>query len=96
LIVSFKDRGTEDVFDGADTRAARRTLPSVLHAKGGGVLDRLNSAVSPRSLSLPGLRLEKLRGERTGQYSIRVNDRYRVCFRWTASGAEDVEIVDYH
>ncbi|MBI2890722.1 MAG: type II toxin-antitoxin system RelE/ParE family toxin [Nitrospirae bacterium] len=44
----------------------------------------------------PGNRLEALRGDRAGQYSIRVNDRFRVCFRWTAAGAEDVEIVDYY
>ena len=44
----------------------------------------------------PGNRLEKLRGERVGQYSIRINDQWRVCFRWTQAGAEDVEIVDYH
>jgi proteic killer suppression protein len=44
----------------------------------------------------PGNRLEALKGKRAGQYSIRVNDRWRVCFRWTDSGAEEVEIVDYH
>jgi proteic killer suppression protein len=59
-------------------------------------MDRLDSAVSLRSLSLPGLRLDKLVGDRAGQYSIRINDRYRVCFRWSDAGAEDVEIVDYH
>jgi len=46
--------------------------------------------------SPPGNRLEGLQGNRTGQYSIRVNDQFRLCFRWTAAGAEDVEIVDYH
>lgn len=44
----------------------------------------------------PGNRLEALKGDRAGQHSIRVNDQYRVCFRWTAAGAEGVEIVDYH
>lgn len=44
----------------------------------------------------PGNRLEALKGDRSGQYSIRINDQWRVCFRWTAAGAEDVEIVDYH
>ncbi len=44
----------------------------------------------------PGNRLEALKGDRAGQYSLRVNDQFRVCFRWTAAGAEDVEIVDYH
>lgn len=46
--------------------------------------------------SPPGNRLEPLQGERAGQYSIRVNDQFRVCFRWTETGPEDVEIVDYH
>jgi proteic killer suppression protein len=44
----------------------------------------------------PGNRLEPLGGDRAGQHSVRINDQYRVCFRWTAAGAEDVEIVDYH
>lgn len=44
----------------------------------------------------PGNRLEALKGDRAGQHSIRINDQWRVCFRWTAAGAEDVEIVDYH
>jgi proteic killer suppression protein len=44
----------------------------------------------------PGNRLEALKGDRSGQYSIRINDQWRVCFRWTSAGAEDVEIVDYH
>ena len=94
MIASFKGRGTEDIFDGEDSKAARRALPSELHDKAGKVLDRLNSAVSLRSLSLPGLRLERLKGDRRGQHSVRINDQYRVCFRWTEAGAEDVEIVD--
>ncbi len=96
MIVSFKARGTEDVFDGDDTKAARKVLPPGLHERGGKVLDQLHAAVSLKSLSLPGLRLEKLKGDRAGQYSMRINDKYRVCFRWTDAGAEDVEIVDYH
>ena len=44
----------------------------------------------------PGNRLEPLKGDRVGQYSIRINDQWRICFRWTEAGAEDVEIVDYH
>ena len=44
----------------------------------------------------PGNRLEALKGDRAGQYSVRINDQWRLCFRWTAAGAEDVEIVDYH
>ena len=96
MIVSFKDRGTEDIFDGEDSKAARRTLPSDLHDRAGRTLDQLSAAVSLNSLSLPGLRLEKLKGDRAAQHSIRINEQYRICFRWTESGAEDVEIVDYH
>lgn len=96
MIVSFKDRGTEDIFDGSNSKAARKTMPSNLHARAGRTLDQLSAAVSLKSLSLPGLRLEKLKGDRAGQYSIRINDTYRVCFQWTDAGTEDVEIVDYH
>ncbi len=96
LIVSFRNQGTEDVFDGLNSKAARRTLPSDLHRKAGKTLDRIEAAVSLNSLTLPGLRLEKLSGDRQGQHSIRINDQYRICFRWTERGAEDLEIVDYH
>ncbi len=96
MIVSFKNRGTEDIFDGDDSKAARKILPTSLHAREGRTLDQIEAALSLQSLSLPGLRLEKLRGDRAGQHSIRVNDQYRVCFRWTEAGPDDVEIVDYH
>ncbi len=84
------------MFDGQASKAARRVLPIELHRTAGRSLDRLHAAVSLRSLSLPGLRLEKLRGDRAGQHSIRINDQYRICFRWTVRGAEEVEIADYH
>jgi proteic killer suppression protein len=59
--------------------------------------DQLNQAVVLGDLRAPpGNHLEKLTGERGGQYSIRINDQWRVCFRWAGGGAEDVEIVDYH
>lgn len=96
MIVSLRDRGTEDTFDGEDSKAARKTLPSSLRPRAGKTSDQLSAAVSRKSLSLSGLRLEKLKGDGAGQHSIRINDRYRVCFRWTEAGAEDVEIVDYH
>lgn len=96
MIGSFKDRGTEDIFQGTDSKAARKVLPTKLHDRAGRTLDQLNAAVSLVSLSLPGLRLEKLKGDRAGQHSIRINDQYRVCFRWTEMGPADVEIVDYH
>jgi proteic killer suppression protein len=59
-------------------------------------LDLLDAATSLQDLSLPGLRLEKLAGDRAGQYSIRVNDQYRICFRWHDADAYDVELTDYH
>ena len=96
MIVSFRDKGTEDIFDGLSTKAARKTLGPHLHRKAAKVLDRLNSAVSLRALSLPGLQLEKLKRDRRGQHSIRSNDQYRICFLWREAGAEKVEIVDYH
>jgi toxin HigB-1 len=96
LIVSFRDRGTEDIFNGEDSKPARKTLPSNLHSRARKALDQLNAAVSLQSLSLPGLRLEKLKGDRAGEHSIRINDQYRVCFRWTEAGPESLEIVDYH
>lgn len=97
MIVSFRDKGTEDVFDGRDTRNARKACPSDLVRVARRKLDLLNQAAALGDLRAPpNNRLEKLKGDREGQYSIRVNDQWRVCFRWTESGAEDVEIVDYH
>lgn len=59
-------------------------------------LELLDAAKSPGDLNLPGLRLEALKGDRRGQYSIRINDQYRICFLWREGDAYDVEIVDYH
>ena len=59
-------------------------------------LDMLRAATRLADLDLPGLRLEKLSGDRKGQYSIRVDDRYRICFEWREDGAHEVEVTDYH
>jgi toxin HigB-1 len=97
VIVSFADKGTEDVFDGHTTKSARRACPSDLLRIARRKLDMLNQAATLGDLRVPpSNRLEKLKGGREGQHSIRINDQWRVCFRWTESGAEDVEIVDYH
>jgi proteic killer suppression protein len=96
MIQSFKDRGTTAIYNGVDSGSARRTFPRHLHRIAAGKTDWLNAASSPRALSLPGLRLEPLKGNRNGQYSIRINSQFRICFRWTIRGPEDVEIVDYH
>jgi toxin HigB-1 len=92
VIVSFKDRETEALARGFQV-ARFRGIESVARRK----LRQLEIARVLEDLRVPpGNRLEPLKGDREGQYSIRVNERYRVCFRWTTAGAEDVEIVDYH
>jgi toxin HigB-1 len=99
MIVSFKDEGTEDVFDGRDTKKARKSCPSDLVKVARRKLDQINQAVDLDDLRVPpNNRLEKLKGDREGQHSIKINDQWRVCFSWTAAslGAEEVEIVDYH
>lgn len=97
MIVPFRDKGTEDVFDGRGTRNARKACPSDLVRVARRKLDLLNQAAALGDLRAPpNNHLEKLKGDREGQYSIRINDQWRVCLRWTESGAEDVEIVDYH
>ena len=97
MIASFRDRGTQDIFNGKRTRAARRVCPQSVWRVAGRKLDQLDSATELHDLRAPpGNRLEALSGDRAGQHSIRINDRYRVCFLWTDAGAEQVEIVDYH
>lgn len=92
MIRSFKCSDTEALSKGIRVRqfasiaaVARRKLRQVE------IAGRLDDLKVP-----PGNRLEALKGKRSGQYSIRINDQWRVCFRWTEGGAEDVEIVDYH
>ena len=93
MIESFKDRMTEQAFDGiaakgfpADLlRVARRKLRMIHRAVG---IDDLRAP--------PANRLETLKGDRAGQHSIRVNDQFRICFIWSAAGPEAVEFADYH
>ena len=92
MIVSFKCADTEDLAKG---RRGKRfvNIESVARRK----LRQLQIAGRLGDLRVPpGNRLESLKGDRAGQHSIRINDQFRVCFRWTTAGAEDVEIVDYH
>jgi proteic killer suppression protein len=97
MIRTFRDAATEDLFYGRRTKAAQKVLPQSLWRQGAKKLDALDSAESLDDLRIPpGNRLEGLKGDRKGQHSIRVNDRYRICFRWTKDGPEDVEVVDYH
>ena len=97
MIGSFADVATEDIFNGRNTRAARSACPRSLCSVAGRKLDQLDSAESIDDLRIPpGNRLEKLSGNRAGEYSIRINDQYRICFRWTGSGPIDVVVTDYH
>jgi proteic killer suppression protein len=96
-IVSFKNKGTEDINYGRHSKEALRLLPEWLHHKAQVKLARLGAATCMHDLrEIRGNRFEALKGERKGQYSIRINDQYRLCFRWDAENALDVEIVDYH
>src|SRR5215210_7086238 len=96
-IASFRDRGTEDVFDRMGTKAARKVCPPDLVVAAQRKLDQINQAVSLNDLrSPPSNHLEKLKGDREGQHSIKINDKYRVCFVWTEGRASEVEITDYH
>ena len=96
-IVSFRNQGTEDVFDGKNTPRARRVCPTNLMRIARRKLDQLANVTRLESLRVPpGNQLEALKDDRRGQHSIRINDRYRVCFAWRSGNAHDVEIVDYH
>jgi len=91
VISSFRDPETEKVFNGIRSRKFE-SVAKVAYRK----LAILHSAGTLHDLRSPGLQLEALRDDRAGQHSIRINDRYRVCFVWQEGRAFDVEIVDYH
>ena len=93
MIKSFADSETEKVF----CREFSQRLPGDIQPVALRKLRMLNNAHTTNDLrSPPANRLEKLRGQREGQYSIRINDQWRVCFEWRDGDAHDVEIVDYH
>ena len=93
MIKNFADREAEQIFRGQHSRR----LPSDLQRVALRKLVQVNAAASLDFLRVPpGNRLEKLAGKRAGQHSIRINDQWRICFRWRNGDAHDVEIVDYH
>ena len=97
MIKSFKDEATEDIFNGRGTKKARRACPSSIWRVAGRKLEQLDSAEQLEDLRIPiGNRLEALSGSMKGQYSIRINEQFRICFLWDGDGPSDVEIVDYH
>lgn len=93
MIRSYRNKISETVARGRSTKGfppdlLKRTLNKLTILEYAATLDDLRSP--------PGNRLEKLSGDRKGQYSIRINDQWRICFTWTEAGAEEVEIADYH
>lgn len=93
MIRSFRDRETEKVWNGVGSRR----LPGDIQDAALRKLRLLDAAEKVNDLRLPpGNRLEALSGDRKGQHSIRVNQQWRICFRWTEGGCHDVEICDYH
>jgi toxin HigB-1 len=93
VIKSFADKETEKLFHGGHSRRLPSDIQRMAHRK----LLQVNAAATLEFLRVPpGNRLEPLKGDRAGQHSIRVNDQWRICFRWRAGDAHDVEIVDYH
>ena len=93
MIRNFADKETEKICSGAGSRRLPVDIQQVARRK----LRMLNSAAVLEDLRIPPAnRLEALKGDRKGRYSIRINDQWRICFRWKESGADDVEIVDYH
>jgi len=97
MIVSFKNQATEDIFNGKNTKNARKLCPQSLWRVSARKLDQLDSVVRLEELKVPpGNKLERLSGNRKGEHSIRINDQYRVCFKWSEPGPFDVEITDYH
>jgi len=93
MIKSFRNKETERIF----SRQFSRRFPPSLHRVAWRKLAILDAAEQLDDLRIPpGNRLEKLSGDREGQYSIRINDQWRICFRWSERDVYDVEIVDYH
>lgn len=93
VIRSFADRDTERVW----RREPAKRLDPRIHKAANRKLHMLDAATSVNALRVPpGNRLEALKGDREGQHSIRINDQWRIWFRWTDAGPEDVEIADYH
>jgi toxin HigB-1 len=97
MILSFANQATEDIYDGKNSSEARLILPRNLWNIVVRKLDQIDASVSLDDLRVPpGNRLEALKAERIGQYSIRINNQYRICFVWNETDASQVEIVDYH
>lgn len=96
MILNFADRTSEDIFHGVDSKHARR-VPTAVWKVAARKLDMLNAAHTLKDLRVPPAnRLEALKGRWAGSHSIRINDQYRLVFKWGEGNAKDVLITDYH
>ena len=96
MIRNIADKTTQDIYDGISSRQARK-VPVELHDKARRLLDQMNAAPTLDFLRIPpSNRLEKLRGNLAGYWSIRINSQWRIIFRWEGNDALDVAIIDYH
>jgi proteic killer suppression protein len=97
MIESFADQASEDIFNGVNSREARKACPTNLWCIAARRLDQLDSVQNVEELRVPpGNRFKALSGNRKGQFSIRINEQYRICFVWGEKGPCQVEITDYH
>ena len=97
MIKSFATTGTEDIFNGRNSKDARKTCPRDLWRVAARKLEQLDSVGRLEEIRIPpGNRLEALSQDRQGEFSIRISEQYRVCFVWIDDGPDAVEIVDYH
>jgi len=97
MIAGFGNQGTRDIHDGINSKEARKVLPTNLWQVAHRKLDMISAAQGKRDLlAPPGNRLEELAGDLAGRLSIRINDQYRIVFRFEGGDATEVTIVDYH
>jgi len=96
MIINFKSQAAQDIYDGINSKEARK-IPASVWKVAQRKLDMVNAALNIRDLKIPpGNRLEALKGNRKGFYSVRINDQYRIVFRFKDGNGYDVEITDYH
>jgi proteic killer suppression protein len=97
MITGFANTASADIYHGRDTKAARKLLPTEVWSVARRKMDQLHAVSRLEALRIPpNNRLEKLGHDRKGQWAIRINDQYRLCFRWADADVHDVEITDYH
>jgi proteic killer suppression protein len=97
MIQSFRNKGTEDIFNGKNTKNSRKTCLQSLWKIASRKQDQIDSVQFLEKLRIPpGNNLEALSRDRIGENSIRINDQYRICFKWPTNGPYQLEITDYH